>query len=55
LKLDIVKAFDIVRWDFLMEVLAQFGFGAKWRGCMSALLSSSSTIVLLNGTRGDWF
>lgn len=29
LKLDIAKAFDSVRWDFLMEVMQQLGFGVK--------------------------
>jgi len=55
LKLDIAKAFDSVRWDFLMEVLEQFGFQHKWRSWVSALLSSSSTAVLLNGSKGSWF
>jgi hypothetical protein len=55
LKLDIAKAFDTVRWDYLLEVLQQFGFGAKWRCWVSDLLSSSSTAVLLNGARGKWF
>jgi mannosylglycoprotein endo-beta-mannosidase len=55
LKLDIAKAFDTVRWDFLMEVVEQFGFGAKWRGWVFALLSTASTAVLLNGVRGQWF
>jgi hypothetical protein len=55
LKLDIVKAFDTVTWDYLLEVIAQFGFGTKWRGWVSDLLSSASTVVLLNGTRGNWF
>jgi len=31
LKLDIVKAFDTVRWDYLQEVLEQLGFGQRWR------------------------
>jgi hypothetical protein len=38
-----------------MEVLEQFGFGSRWRGWVSALLSTASTAVLLNGYRGKWF
>jgi hypothetical protein len=30
LKLDITKAFDIVGWAFLLEVMAKLGFGRKW-------------------------
>jgi hypothetical protein len=55
LKLYIAKAFDTVRWDFLMEVLESFGFGQQRRGWVSAILSTPSTSVLLNGTRGKWF
>jgi exonuclease III len=55
LKLDIAKAFDTVRWDYLMEVLENFGFGVKWRSWVSALLATASTSVLLNGARGRWF
>jgi len=55
LKLDIANAFDSVRWDFLMEVLEQLGFQAKWRAWVSSLLGSSSTSVLLNGVKGKWF
>lgn len=55
LKLDIAKAFDTVRWDFLMEVLHKFGFGHRWRAWVSSLLSTASTTVLLNGARGKWF
>ena len=55
LKLDIANAFDSVQWDFLMEVLEQLGFQAKWRAWVSSLLGSSSTSVLLNGVKGKWF
>jgi len=55
LKLDIAKAFDSVRWDYLLEVLTQMGFGAKWRSWVSILLGSTSSSVFLNGARGKWF
>jgi mannosylglycoprotein endo-beta-mannosidase len=55
LKLDLAKAFDSVRWDFLMEVLTRFGFGPRWRSWVSTLLSSSSTSITLNGARGQWY
>jgi hypothetical protein len=52
LKLDIAKAFDTVRRDFLLEVLEQMGFRSRWRAWVSILLASSSTAILLNGTQG---
>ena len=54
LKLDITKAFDSVSWAFLLEVLRKLGFGSRWRDLVCALLTSSSTQVLLNGTPGDF-
>lgn len=55
LKLDIAKAFDSVRWNYLMEVLENFGSGSRWRGWVYSLLASSSTSILVNGSRGSWF
>jgi hypothetical protein len=54
LKLDITKAFDSVSWAFLLEVLSHLGFGPRWCGLVSNMLSTSSTQVLLNGTPGDY-
>ena len=52
-KLDIKKAFDSVRWDYLLDLLQHLGFPVRFRGWVSALLSSASSRVLLNGTIGD--
>lgn len=53
LKLDITKAFDSVSWPFLIEVMQQIGFGHIWRDIVCRLLASSTTQVLLNGSRGN--
>jgi hypothetical protein len=52
LKLDITKAFDLVSWPFLLEVLQHLGFGPVWCSVLSKLLCSSSTRVLVNGEPG---
>jgi hypothetical protein len=53
-KLDIKEAFDSVQWDYLMDLLQHFGSPPpKFRDWISALLSSSSSRVLLNGVPRD--
>nr|CAE02201.2 OSJNBa0095H06.7 [Oryza sativa Japonica Group] len=52
LKVDIAKAFDMVSWPFLLEVLAQLGFSQRWRDWVSLILSASSSRVLVNGVPG---
>ena len=52
-KLDISKAFDSVQWPFLLEVLQQLGFGAKWRACICGILATSTTKVMVNGEPGE--
>ncbi|KAF8674304.1 hypothetical protein HU200_048128 [Digitaria exilis] len=52
LKLDISKAFDTVDWSFLLHVLEAMGFGTRWRNWISALISTSSTCIILNGEPG---
>ena len=55
LKLDIAKAFDTVRWDYLHEVMQWMGFELRWRAWVTTLLATTSSSVLLNGVRGKWF
>jgi hypothetical protein len=31
IKLDISKAFDIVRWPYLLSIFEHLGFGQRWR------------------------
>lgn len=49
LKLDISKAFDSVRWDYLLTMLQQRGFPTRWISWIAALLTTSTSRVLLNG------
>lgn len=53
LKLDISKALDTVSWSFLLEMLEFRGFGAGWRRCLSALLLTAETSLLINGITSD--
>lgn len=50
LKLDIARAFDNVSWEYLLELLHQLGFPARWRDWMALLLSTASSSIMLNGT-----
>lgn len=49
-KVDFEKAYDSVRWDFLMEVLKKFGFGDRWCSWIQGCLVSSKGSVLVNGS-----
>jgi hypothetical protein len=49
LKIDIARAFHLVAWVFLLEVLQHMEFTGVWREWISVLLSMASTKVLLNG------
>ena len=53
LKVDINKAFDLVSWPFLLEVLRHLGSRSIWCELLSKLLRSSSTRVLMNEDPGE--
>ncbi|XP_020189389.1 uncharacterized protein [Aegilops tauschii subsp. strangulata] len=52
LKLDIAKAFDIVSWPFLLEVLRHLGFGRRWCEWICILISTASSRILIHGNPG---
>nr|GEW74880.1 RNA-directed DNA polymerase, eukaryota [Tanacetum cinerariifolium] len=49
-KVDFAKAYDSVRWDYLLDVLEAFGFGHTWRQWIRGTLSSARASVLINGS-----
>nr|GEW49178.1 RNA-directed DNA polymerase, eukaryota, reverse transcriptase zinc-binding domain protein [Tanacetum cinerariifolium] len=49
-KVDFEKAYDSVRWDYLDDVLKNFGFRDKWRGWIQSCLKSSRGSVIVNGS-----
>jgi hypothetical protein len=51
-KLNIRKAFDNVRWDYIVDLLQKRGFPSRFRNWIVALLTTSSSRVLLNGVAG---
>ena len=53
LKLDFVKAFDSVDWDFLIDMLRTSGFTSKWIGWIMTLLKTSNSSIMVNGILGN--
>ncbi|WVZ86569.1 hypothetical protein U9M48_033328, partial [Paspalum notatum var. saurae] len=53
IKLDISKAFDSVRWDYLLAFMEHLGFPTRWRNWVTSMLASSTSQVLLNGIPGQ--
>nr|GEV91183.1 RNA-directed DNA polymerase, eukaryota [Tanacetum cinerariifolium] len=54
-KVDFEKAYDLVRWDFLDDVLKKFGFGHKWCNWIQTCLNSSRGSILVNGSPTEEF
>nr|GEY48443.1 RNA-directed DNA polymerase, eukaryota [Tanacetum cinerariifolium] len=48
-KVDFAKAYDSVRWDFLLDILYAFGLGSRW--CtFCGIFTSNMASILVNGS-----
>lgn len=50
LKLDFEKAYDCVNWNFLWDMVTNFGFGRKWNSWILERIATVSFSVLINGS-----
>nr|GEU38335.1 RNA-directed DNA polymerase, eukaryota [Tanacetum cinerariifolium] len=49
-KVDFAKAYDSVRWDYLLDVLQAFGFGPNWCKWIRGTFSFAMASILVNGS-----
>ena len=49
LKLDISKAYDMLRWDYLLGVMVRMGFAPKWVEWMEQCITTVTYSVSVNG------
>jgi hypothetical protein len=47
--LDIAKAFNSIRWEYILTLLEHLGFPIRWWGWIAVILSTSTSRVILNG------
>lgn len=55
LKVDLMKAYDSVNWDFMMHCLFCFGFPAKFISRIKECVTSPRFSIALNGTLVGYF
>ncbi|GKD58541.1 RNA-directed DNA polymerase, eukaryota, reverse transcriptase zinc-binding domain protein, partial [Tanacetum coccineum] len=49
-KVDFEKAFDLLDWKFLDNIMRQMGFSTKWRSWIQGCLNSAYSSVIVNGS-----
>nr|GEV75257.1 RNA-directed DNA polymerase, eukaryota [Tanacetum cinerariifolium] len=49
-KVDFAKAYDSVHWDYLLDVLQDFGFGPNWCKLIRGTFSFAMASILVNGS-----
>jgi len=55
MKIDFLKAYDKVNWDFLILVLFQIGFLDQMVKWILAYVSTANFVVLINGSPTTFF
>eukprot|EP00253_Pinus_taeda_P030024 PITA_30024 len=55
IKLDLSKAYDRLNWEYLKKVMEAFGFCKRWIDWTSAMISTPTFSILLNGTSTSTF
>ncbi|GJR03349.1 RNA-directed DNA polymerase, eukaryota [Tanacetum coccineum] len=54
-KVDFAKAYDSVRWEYLIDVLKAFGFGSKWCQWIQGTFCFAKASILVNGSPTNEF
>ncbi|GJU64033.1 RNA-directed DNA polymerase, eukaryota [Tanacetum coccineum] len=54
-KVDFAKAYDSVRWDYLLDVLEAFEFGSIWCKWIRGTFSFAKASILVNGSPSNEF
>ncbi|XP_026416189.1 uncharacterized protein LOC113311577 [Papaver somniferum] len=55
LKLDIAQSFNTVSWEFIAEVLRQYGFSDNWCAWILSILNSAKISIMVNGSPEGFF
>ncbi|MCO5581578.1 hypothetical protein L7F22_035466 [Adiantum nelumboides] len=55
LQVDIAKAFDSVRWNFISQIMSRLGFGPRWINVIYRLYSEATThAIFADGLSDPW-
>lgn len=55
MKIDIKKAFDSMRWNFILRVLSEFQFSIQFCTWIWNIFESAKILILINGTLEGYF
>ena len=55
IKIDISKAYDKLSWQYMENMLREYGFSTKWAECVLDLVTTPFFYILLNGSPTNLF